>query len=134
MASTASARLADTVAGRYEIRRRFDVGPVATVYLARDLSQDRLVTLKVLHPDRTGPHETSQLLANLKAAGQLKHSQILAPLDAGEDSRSLFYVLQYVDGEPLSARLKRQGALPVADVLERPAQYFREAAGGGSHA
>jgi histidyl-tRNA synthetase len=25
-------------------------------------------------------------------------------------------------------------ALPVADVLERPAQYFREAAGGGSHA
>jgi eukaryotic-like serine/threonine-protein kinase len=122
MASTASARLTDIVASRYEIVRRLGAGPAATAYLARDLSQDRLVTLKMLHIDPKGFLDTSvldakRLLANLRAAGQLKHSQILAPLDAGADRRTVFYVLPYVDGEPLSGRLRRQGALPVADAL-----------------
>src|SRR5262245_37620528 len=122
MASTASARLTDIVAGRYEIVRRLGAGPAATAYLARDLSQDRLVTLKMLHVDPKGFLDTrvfdaKRTLASLRAAGQLKHSQILAPIDAGEDRRTLFYVLQYVDGEPLSGRLRRQGALPVPEAV-----------------
>ena len=117
MASTASARLVDTVAGRYEIGRRLGTEPGATAYLARDNSQDRLVTLKILRTDPRAFPDTRALAANLKAAGQLKHSQILVPLDVGEDRRALFYVQQYVDGEPLSARLRRQGALPAAEAV-----------------
>ncbi len=43
--------LVDALRGRYLLERELGRGGMATVYLARDLKHDRLVALKVLHPE-----------------------------------------------------------------------------------
>ncbi|HSE27334.1 MAG TPA: protein kinase, partial [Gemmatimonadales bacterium] len=56
-------------------------------------------------------------LREVEIAANLSHPHILPMYDSGEADGVLYYVMPYVEGESLSARLKREGELPAAEAL-----------------
>jgi len=94
--------------GRYEIRTRLGAGGMAEVYLADDVELQRPVAVKVLPPDTMAdPHAQRRLLREARAAASLDHPNIAAVYEIGEDQGRHFIAMQFVEGEPLDARLRR---------------------------
>jgi tetratricopeptide (TPR) repeat protein/tRNA A-37 threonylcarbamoyl transferase component Bud32 len=117
-------RIAAALADRYRIERELGQGGMATVYLAEDLKHRRRVAVKVLRPELAESIGGARFLREIEIAAQLTHPHILPLHDSGEAGGFLYYVMPYVDGEPLRAKLSRDGALPPADA----ARYLREVA------
>jgi eukaryotic-like serine/threonine-protein kinase len=116
MANTA-ADLTAALAGRYRVERELGSGGMATVFLAHDLRHERVVAIKVLHPDLGAALGGDRFLAEIKTTARLQHPHILPLLDSGEAGGLLFYVMPFVDGETLRARLERERQLPIDDAL-----------------
>jgi serine/threonine protein kinase len=57
---------------------------MATVYLAQDLRQERLVALKVIHPELTATMGSERFLREIKLTANLRHPHILPLFDSGE--------------------------------------------------
>ena len=123
-------RLQLTVATRYRLGRELGRGGMATVYVAEDLRHRRLVALKVLRPELAEGLSAERFLREIEITAQLLHPHILTLIDSGESNGLPFYVMPYVDGESLRARLDREGALPVADGV----RIMREVADALAHA
>jgi serine/threonine-protein kinase len=110
--------LTSALAGRYAIERELGQGGMATVYLAQDLRHERPVALKVLRPELAASLGSERFLREIKLAAQLQHPHILPLHDSGESAGFLWYVMPYVEGESLRARVAREGELPVHDALK----------------
>src|SRR5918998_5255987 len=108
-----TASLATSLASHYRIEREIGAGGMATVYLARDLRHDRDVAIKVLHPDLGAALGGERFLAEIRTTANLQHPHILPLLDSGAAGGLLYYVMPYVAGETLRARLARETQLPV---------------------
>ena len=98
--------------GRYELRSQVARGGTAQVYLARDLLLDRPVALKVLFPELSADHAfVERFRREAQAAANLSHPNIVPVFDWGESDRTHFIVMEYVDGEPLSAIIRAESPL-----------------------
>src|SRR4029453_7326041 len=111
-------RLKSSLADRYRIERELGHGGMATVYLAHDLKHRRHVALKVLRPELARALGSSRFLREIEISARLAHPHIVPLLDSGEADGFLFYVMPFVDGESLRARLNRETQLPVDDAVE----------------
>ena len=103
--------------GAYKIEREVGHGGMATVYLARDLKHDRLVALKVLRPELAAALGGDRFPREIAIIAQLSHPHILPLHDSGQQGGYLYYVMPYVEGGSLRDRLKRDGTLPVREVV-----------------
>jgi len=112
-----SARLASALAERYRIDRELGQGGMAVVYLAEDLRHGRRVAIKVLHPELSAVLGGERFLAEIKVTANLQHPHILGLIDSGNADNLLYYVMPYVAGESLRARLMRERQLPVEEAL-----------------
>ena len=110
-------RLRQAMSGEYTIDRELGRGGMATVYLAQDGKHERLVALKVLHPDLAASLGPDRFLREIKLAARLNHPHILPLHDSGEVEGFLFYVMPYVEGESLRERLDREQLLPVDEAI-----------------
>src|SRR5437764_5477015 len=90
---------------------------MATVYLARDLRHDRNVALKVLRPDFGAVLGVERFLSEIKVTANLQHPNLLPLFDSGEAEGLLYYVMPYVEGESLRARLDRERQLPIDEAI-----------------
>jgi eukaryotic-like serine/threonine-protein kinase len=115
--------LQDGLAGTYRLEREVGRGGMATVFLAHDLKHDRSVALKVLHPELAAALGAERFLREIRIAAHLQHPHILTLIDSGEIPRPdkmgaglLYYVMPYVEGETLRARLMREGKLSPAET------------------
>src|SRR6188474_723594 len=90
---------------------------MATVYLARDLRHDRRVAVKVLDPELGAVLGVERFLAEIKVTANLQHPNLLPLFDSGEANGLLFYVMPFVEGETLRARLQRERQLPVDEAV-----------------
>jgi eukaryotic-like serine/threonine-protein kinase len=114
-ASFASA-LENASGGRYSIERELGRGGMATVYLARDQRHDRHVAVKVL--ERSITHAgAARFPREVRTAAALTHPHIVGVHDSGEAVGFLYYVMPFVDGETLQARLRRDGPLSIPDAV-----------------
>jgi dienelactone hydrolase len=111
------ARLNASLRHRYAVEREIGSGGMATVYLADDLKHHRPVALKVLDPDLAATVGADRFLLEIETAANLIHPHILPLFDSGQGDGLLFYVMPYVEGESLRARLDREGQLPIDDAL-----------------
>jgi TolB-like protein len=105
------------LAGRYSLVRELGRGGMATVYLAQDLRHDRPVALKLLHPELAAALGPERFLRETKLTARLQHPHILPLFDSGEAEGQHWYVMPYVEGESLRARLQRERQLPLGDAL-----------------
>ncbi|MEP7176552.1 MAG: protein kinase [Gemmatimonadales bacterium] len=110
-------RLQDALSDRYHVERELGQGGMATVYLAEDLKHGRKVAIKVLHPELSAIIGGERFLAEIKVTANLQHPHILGLIDSGDADGLLYYVMPYVAGESLRARLVRERQLPVEEAL-----------------
>jgi tRNA A-37 threonylcarbamoyl transferase component Bud32 len=127
---TTMSRFTTALYNRYRLERELGQGGMATVYLAHDLRHERDVAIKVLHPDLGAALGAERFLSEIKTTARLQHPHILPLLDSGAADRLLYYVMPYVRGETLRARLERERQLPIADAV----RIAREVAGALDHA
>ena len=106
-----------SLADRYRVDRELGSGGMATVYLARDLKHDRDVAIKVLKPELGAALGAERFLAEIKVTANLRHPNVLPLFDSGSADGPLYYVMPYIDGETLRARMTREPQMPVDEVL-----------------
>ncbi|HEY2378143.1 MAG TPA: serine/threonine-protein kinase [Gemmatimonadaceae bacterium] len=105
------------LAPRYEIEQQVGEGGMAIVYRARDLRHNRAVAVKVLKRELGALLGTERFLAEIAVTASLQHPHLLPLFDSGEVDGLLYYVMPYVEGETLRARLAREHQLPVDEAV-----------------
>jgi serine/threonine protein kinase len=111
------AQLSDALRDRYRFARELGAGGMATVWLADDVKHERKVAIKILHPELAAVLGTERFLAEIKVTANLQHPHILPLFDSGQANGQLFYVMPYVEGESLRARLAREKQLPIDEAI-----------------
>ena len=107
-----------TTVQHYRINTRLGAGGMGEVYRAEDVRLGRAVALKFLPPSlKADPDSRARLLNEARAASMLKSPNIAVTYDIGEHRGSDFIVMEYVDGELLSARAAK-GPLPIREVVD----------------
>ncbi|MGH7552734.1 MAG: serine/threonine-protein kinase, partial [Longimicrobiales bacterium] len=129
------AAIVSSLGERYAIERELGKGGMAVVYLAFDRRHHRPVALKVLHPELDAELGVQRFVREIEIAARLNHPHILPVLDSGsvrvDDATELpFYVMPYVPGETLRARLRRERQLSVFEAV----RLAREVADALGHA
>jgi serine/threonine protein kinase/formylglycine-generating enzyme required for sulfatase activity len=104
--------------GSFQIIEMLGQGGMGEVYLARDLRLNRPVALKILPQDSAiDKHANRRFLREAQAAASLEHPHICTIHEIGEESGFSFIVMQYVEGETLSAKIK-SGSLKPQDAFD----------------
>ncbi|MEZ0333387.1 MAG: protein kinase [Gemmatimonadales bacterium] len=111
-------RLGAAIATRYRLQRELGQGGMAKVFLAHDLKYDRAVAVKVLRPDLAADVGAARFLHEIQIAARLHHPHILPLYDSDQADGLVYYVMPYIQGETLRARLERERQLPVSDALQ----------------
>ena len=111
-------RLTTALASRYLLTTELGHGAMATVYLATDLKHDRAVALKVLKSSLAAEGASARFLREVRITARLNHPHILPLLDSGEAEGFLYYVMPWVEGETLRAKLAREKQLTVENALQ----------------
>jgi len=105
------------LADRYKIERVLGQGGMATVYLAEDPRHRRRVAVKVMRPELAETLGTERFLREVEIAARLSHPHILPVFDSGNAGGFLYYVMPFIEGESLPARLARERQLPVPEAV-----------------
>jgi serine/threonine protein kinase len=110
--------------GRYEIREEIGRGMMGVVYRALDPALGRTVALKTVNlhlavPDEDAAGFEQRFLNEARAAAGLSHPGIVVVHDVGRDpgSASLYIALEYLEGETLAERVRREGPLQWREAL-----------------
>src|SRR5580693_7054720 len=88
------------VAGRYQVERLLGKGGMGAVYLARQLSMDRMVALKLIHPHLASPEVAKRFHREMQATSRIAHPNTVQVFDYGADEQgNLFLVMEFLDGK-----------------------------------
>jgi serine/threonine-protein kinase len=120
-------RLTSALGERYAIQREIGAGGMATVYLATDLRHARPVAIKVVRPEMSGSDGIARFLREIELAARLQHPHILPVFDSGAfddgaGGQAPYFVMPFVEGETLRARLGREKQLLVDDAISLAAE------------
>lgn len=113
--------------GGYELKRRLGQSGMGTVYLARQVSQDRDVAVKVLSGELAGDAQfVSRFVREAYAAAHLVHPNVVQIHDIGQERRVHYYSMEFVRGQSLADLIRSEGAIDP----DRAAGYILQAARG----
>lgn len=105
--------------GRYRIEATVASGGMATVYRALDTRLDRVVALKVMHPELAVDGEfVGRFIREARAAAKLSHPAVVGVFDQGEDSGTVYLSMEYVEGRTLRQILRERGRLTPVEALD----------------
>ncbi|WP_207922910.1 serine/threonine-protein kinase [Micromonospora sp. KC606] len=113
---------------RYRLSERVATGGMGTVWRCVDTLLDREVAVKILLPTLVeDPEFTTRFHAEARMLAALRHPGIVAVHDFGsttltDGNRVSYLVMEYVDGEPLNAWIRRAGRLDPASTMSAVAQ------------
>jgi eukaryotic-like serine/threonine-protein kinase len=106
------------LSGRYRIEDEIGSGGMSTVYLAFDETLERPVAVKIMHSDISRePSQLERFRREARTVARLSHPHVVMVIDAGEDQGHPYIVFAHVKGETLKERIRREGALPIADAV-----------------
>jgi serine/threonine-protein kinase len=105
--------------GNYRVLSLLGEGGMGAVYLAEHPGIGRRVAVKVLHKQFSGDEQLlGRLLNEARAANAIRHPNIIEILDSGMREDGVPYlVMELLEGESLGGRIRRVGALPLADAV-----------------
>ncbi len=110
-------RLEEALGGAYVLERELGGGGMSRVFLARDARLGRQVVVKVLAPDLGAGISAARFEREVQLAARLQHPHVIPLLSAGDVGGLPYYMMPYVEGQTLRARLTAIGALPVAEAV-----------------
>ena len=103
---------------RYEILEKVGEGGMAIAYRGRDRVLGRVVAIKVMRPElATDAAFLARFRREARAAAGITHEHIASVYDTGSDGPYHYIVMEYVEGESMRDRLRREGPLPLAEAL-----------------
>jgi len=104
--------------GKYRVMAVLGRGGMGVVFKAQDPHLDRFVALKAMLPSlATSRSAKERFFREAKAAAALKHPHIVTIFDVGEDRGAPFLAMEFLEGEALDDRVKRDSRIPVPDIL-----------------
>jgi serine/threonine-protein kinase len=110
-------RLGKALADSYALESEIGRGGMGVVFSARDLKLKRRVAIKVLPPELAYREEIRRrFIREAETAARLSHPHIVPIHAVGEGDGLVYFVMGYVDGESLAARLRRRERLPPEEV------------------
>ena len=107
---------------RYHVLRRLGEGGMGQVYLAEHVKMGRRSAVKVMHPALMhDPDAIGRFNREASNASRINHAHVASIYDFGESPTAggeplVYLAMEYVEGEPLTAIIERQGALPPSRV------------------
>ncbi|MFC8300032.1 protein kinase [Micromonospora orduensis] len=113
---------------RYRLGERVATGGMGAVWRGTDVLLEREVAVKVLLPSLVADAEfTARFRAEARMLAALRHPGVVAVHDVGQagladGSRVDYLVMEYVEGEPLSAKVRAAGRLDAATTMSVLAQ------------
>ena len=111
------ARLAEALGDAYTIEGEIGRGGMGVVYRARDERLQRRVAIKVLPPEFAFQQDIRERFTReAQTAARLSHPHIVPIHSVGEGQGLVYFVMGYVDGESVAARIRRRGQLPMEEV------------------
>lgn len=104
---------------RYELLEQIGGGGMAVVYLARDTFLDRLVAVKLLRDEYSDDQDfIRRFHKEAKAVASLSHPNIVSIYDFGEEGKTSFLVMEYVEGRTLKSLIQEEAPLSVEQVVD----------------
>ncbi|HMH56050.1 MAG TPA: serine/threonine-protein kinase, partial [Gemmatimonadales bacterium] len=111
------ARLAEALGAAYTIEGEIGRGGMGVVYRARDERLQRRVAIKVLPPELAFQQDIRERFTReAQTAARLSHPHIVPIHSVGEGRGLVYFVMGYVEGESVAARIRRRGQLPVEEA------------------
>ncbi|MFL5496322.1 MAG: protein kinase domain-containing protein, partial [Gemmatimonadales bacterium] len=111
------ARLSEALGDAYTIEGEVGRGGMGVVYRARDERLQRRVAIKVLPPELAFQRDIRERFTReAQTAARLSHPHIVPIHSVGEGGGLVYFVMGYVDGESVAARIRRRGRLPVDEA------------------
>src|SRR5690606_29035276 len=113
--------------GRYKVLERLGKGGMGTVYLAEHTTIGKKFAIKVLSAAYIHRRDLVQrFLQEARAASMIDQQNVVEISDFGDTpDGSVFFVMEYLDGEDLGGALKREGRLPWDRVRHMVVQICR---------
>ena len=110
------------LSNRYRLDAQVGMGGMSTVYRAFDTVLERQVAIKLMHREIAGDSDQlERFRREARAVAQLNHPHIVGVIDAGEegdpDHPTPYIVFEYVEGETLKERIRRNGRLPISESI-----------------
>src|SRR3954454_1802608 len=103
------------LSGRYRLDAQVGTGGMSSVYRAFDTVLERQVAIKLMHREiASHTDQLERFRREARAVAQLNHPYVVGVIDAGEDDGMPYIVFEYVEGETLKDRIRRQGRLAVS--------------------
>ncbi|HMU40595.1 MAG TPA: serine/threonine-protein kinase [Pseudomonadota bacterium] len=117
--ANASALIGKTIGGRYTIKSTIGSGGMGHVYKAIQAPINREIAIKVLRVDLAGQEGvTERFKREAKAASLINHPNAITIFDFGEDDGILYLAMEFLSGETLRQRLRREPALTIDQALD----------------
>src|SRR3954471_18675922 len=101
----------------YLLERELGGGGMSRVFVAHETALGRKVVVKVLLPELAAGVNVDRFRREIQLAAQLQHPHIVPLLAAGEAEGLPYFIMPFVSGESLRARVAREGELPIAETL-----------------
>ena len=105
-----------TLGTSYAVERELGGGGMSRVFVALDTRLGRRVVVKVLPPELAATVSIDRFRREIMLAAGLQHPHIVGVLNAGETDGLPFFMMPFVEGESLRARLQR-GRLPIPETV-----------------
>ena len=110
-------RLQTTLGETYQLERELGGGGMSRVFLAEEVRLGRKVVVKVLPPEFSMDVSIDRFEREIKVAATLQHPHIVPLLTAGAADGLLYYIMPFIDGDSLRAKLDQEGELPVDEAV-----------------
>src|SRR5258708_986482 len=116
--------LREGLAPHYTVEREIGAGGMARVFLAAERRPPRKVAVKVMNPEVAGSEFRERFIREVELTSRLSHPHIVPILAADEclfvpdgPDGLCYYVMPYIEGESLRARLEREQRLPLEQAV-----------------
>jgi eukaryotic-like serine/threonine-protein kinase len=108
----------EIIGGHFRIERELGRGGMATVHLCTDLRSGQHVAVKILRPEVGTIVTKERFFREIAFTSGLDHPSIPKVFESGVSDDGLpYYAMDYVEGESLRDRLKREPQFPLAEVV-----------------
>jgi serine/threonine-protein kinase len=102
----------------YQLVRKLGAGAMAVVYLARQVSLDRMVAIKFIAKKHlSDPMFVERFYKEGRAAAKLNHPHIVGAYDVGQAGEQHYFIMEYVDGDTVFDRMQAKKRLPEHEAL-----------------